>query len=128
MTTTTNRGLIAACLVTAAVVFSPTFAGPVQPVLKGLMRYADDAVKAAVRVSGRQLDDVARAALERALIRAATRYGDDAFKAARYGGVELIEAAAKHGDDVWEWSCRVPTAARSLALHADDLVPLVHAG
>ena len=59
------------------------------------MHYADDAARAAIRVSSRELDDVARAALKRTVARAATRYGDDAFKAVRYGGVELIEAAAK---------------------------------
>ena len=125
MTTTTNRGLTAVLLATAIMALPPPIhAGPVQPILKGLMHYADDAARAAIRVSSRELDDVARAALKRTVARAATRYGDDAFKAVRYGGVELIEAAAKHGDDVWEWSCRVPRAARSLALHADDLVPL----
>ncbi|MBT7060316.1 MAG: hypothetical protein HN976_34785, partial [Lentisphaerae bacterium] len=75
-------------------------------------------------LSGRHLDDAAQASLRRTVAIAARRHGDDVLVAMRNGGLELAEAAARHGDDVWKWSSRVPGAARSLALHADDLVPM----
>jgi hypothetical protein len=96
----------------------------IRPITKALLRYTDEAIEAAARLSGRHLDDASRVALRRTVSTATRRHGDDVLLAMRHGGIELAEAAAKHGDDVWKWSSRVPGVARSLALHADDLVPM----
>lgn len=118
------HGLIAVSVLLIAGTVSRPQATLVRPLTRGLLRYADEAIEAAARLSGRHLDDVSRAALRKTVATAARRHGDDVLTAMRHGGLELAEAAAKHGDDVWKWSSRVPGAARSLALHADDLVPM----
>jgi len=118
------HGLLAVSVLLIAGTVSRPQATLVRPITKGLLRYADEAIEAAARLSGRHLDDVSRAALRKTVATAARRHGDDVLVAMRHGGLELAEAAAKHGDDVWKWSSRVPGAARSLALHADDLVPM----
>lgn len=41
------------------------------------------------------------------------------------GGIELIEQGAKHGDDLWRLASKYPQASRTLALHGDDLLPLI---
>lgn len=84
----------------------------------------DEVIEVAARVSGRSVTPAARAALGNQLRQAAIRHGDDVLLAARRGGLELAEAAARHGDDVWRLGARVPSGARALALHADELLPL----
>ncbi|MBT7060823.1 MAG: hypothetical protein HN976_37375 [Lentisphaerae bacterium] len=118
------HGLLAVSVLLIAGTVSRPQATLVRPITKGLLRYADEAIEAAARLSGRHLDDAAQASLRRTVATAARRHGDDVLVAMRNGGLELAEAAARHGDDVWKWSSRVPGAARSLALHADDLVPM----
>jgi len=118
------HGLLAVSVLLMAGTVSRPQATLVRPITKGLLRYADEAIEVAARLSGRHLDDVSRVALRKTVATAARRHGDDVLVAMRHGGIELAEAAAKHGDDVWKWSSRVPGAARSLALHADDLVPM----
>jgi hypothetical protein len=86
--------------------------------------WVDDAVKAAMRISGRSLDDAARLAVRESLEQACKRYGDDVLEAVTKGGVELVEASARHGDEIWRWSRAFPSASRALGLHADELVPL----
>jgi hypothetical protein len=125
MKTLTVVHLLAGMLV---VLVATTLARPqatlIRPITKALLRYTDEAIEAAARLSGRHLDDASRVALRRTVSTATRRHGDDVLLAMRHGGIELAEAAARHGDDVWKWSSRVPGVARSLALHADDLVPM----
>ncbi|MBT3378618.1 MAG: hypothetical protein HN406_23625 [Lentisphaerae bacterium] len=125
MKTLTVVHLLAGMLV---VLVATTLARPqatlIRPITKALLRYTDEAIEAAARLSGRHLDDASRVALRRTVSTATRRHGDDVLLAMRHGGIELAEAAARHGDDVWKWSSRVPGVSRSLALHADNLVPM----
>lgn len=51
-------------------------------------------------------------------------HGEAALSAARRGGGELLEAAGRHGDEVYRMTREVPEAATALAVHSDTLVPL----
>lgn len=64
-----------------------------------------------------------KAALE-ALEHGYRLHGEAALRAARRGGCELLEAAGRHGDEVYRMAREVPEAAPELAVHADTLVPL----
>lgn len=50
--------------------------------------------------------------------------GQAALSVARVGGLDLVEAAARHGDEVMEMAVRVPAAVPALASRAADLLPL----
>ena len=98
---------------------------PVRPALEGAGKLAGELVEMAARVSGRHLDDAARLAARESVERGLTCYGDDIIRGLlKKGGVELAEAAARNGDDIWRFAREVPQASRVLAIHADQLVPL----
>ncbi len=91
-----------------------------------LAKAASEAVEFAAKKFGiRGLGRAAREAAETALVKAAKQHGDEVFEIVRKGGLEAIEQGAKHGDDFWKYAKLHPGAARSLALHADDLLPAV---
>lgn len=71
-------------------------------------------VAEALKVSGREtLEAGAREAAERAAATAIQRLGGEwAEKLIQSGGYELLEAAARHGDDVLTQAARCPAAAR----------------
>lgn len=50
--------------------------------------------------------------------------GPAALKTARAGGLDLVEAAARHGDEVFSMAARVPAASSALASRAGKIVPL----
>ena len=83
-----------------------------------------ETLEAAAKKSGKTLTPVVREASEQALKRACNQYGDDVLKTVAHGGLEALEQGEKHGKLFWELCTHVPQAARSLALHADDLLPL----
>ena len=84
----------------------------------------EEAVEIAAKVSGKALSRESKAVLARQLSKAAIKNGDDVLKMAERGGLELMEAYGKYGDDVFKFSREVPAATRAIALHADTLVPL----
>ena len=84
----------------------------------------EEAVECAAKISGKTLTRESRTVLARQLSKAALKNGDDVIKLARSGGVELIEAYGKYGDDVFRFSRKVPASTRVLAMHADELIPL----
>lgn len=85
---------------------------------------AQESIALAAKVSGRALNPAAREAAEAALRKAASQYGDDVAELSARGGLESLEQSARYGDDFWTLARSVPSATRSLALNADELIPL----
>ena len=82
-------------------------------------------VKTTAKVSGKSMTKAGSKAAQKVLTKAFTKYGDDALRVARHGGVEAIKAGAKHGDDFWRLTRgAAPHAIRSFSLHADTLMPI----
>jgi hypothetical protein len=103
-------------------------ANPLQAQVAPVARIAagtlNNVLEMAAKVSGRSLPSETRILALKQLDNAALKHGHQVLDAARTGGVELIEVAAKHGDDVWIFSAKVPEAARLLATRTDELLPL----
>jgi hypothetical protein len=85
-----------------------------------------ETVERACVVSGREaVERGARESLEHAVAGAVRRQGPEAARAVQHGGVELLEATARHGDDVLVLAKHAgPAGQRALALEADRLLPL----
>lgn len=84
-----------------------------------------EAVEAAAKVSGKTMTKASKKAAVKILAEAFAKYGDDALRTARRGGLEAIGAGGRYGDDFWKLARgAAPEAVRSFALHADDLMPL----
>ena len=81
-------------------------------------------IKTAAKKSGKVLTPSMRKASEKALLLASKQYGDDVFKIVSRGGLEALEQGSKHGKLFWDLCSHTPQAARSLAMHADDLLPI----
>ena len=81
----------------------------------------------ASRRSGRELtEQAARESAEQAVASAVKRYGPRSADAIADGGLELVEASTRYGDDVMRIAVEAgPAARRALALDAGNLVPLV---
>lgn len=59
------------------------------------------------------------------LERLAARHGDEALKVVRDGGIELLEAVPKHGDDVFDLAIKAsPAARRAFAREMPELLPI----
>ena len=84
----------------------------------------EETLEFAARRSGRVLSATAKVNLERSLVKLSAKYGDDVLVLVRRGGLEVLEQGARHGDRFWRLCREVPEASRSLALHADELLPL----
>jgi len=76
--------------------------------------------------SGREvLEGGAKRSAIETLERLSGKYGDDALKIARDGGLELIEAVPRFGDEVFEIAIKIsPAARRALARGIPELLPL----
>ena len=85
-----------------------------------------EALELASRKSGREIVGTsAREATEQTLERSAAKFGNRVFAAASDGGLELIEATTKYGDDVMKYAVEVtPAARRALALNTETLLPI----
>ena len=83
-------------------------------------RAVSEVIDAVARASGRGVGRGSAEALEAAF----RAHGDRVLDAARRGGLEFIEAGARHGDEFWAMAARVPDAAPHLARNADSLIPL----
>ena len=83
-----------------------------------------EAVEAAAKISGRTLSPVEKKAAEKALSKAVFRYGDDALRITKAGGLETLKRGLRYGDDFWHVARHAdPVAIRSLALHTKELLP-----
>ena len=86
---------------------------------------AAKAVSIAAKRSGKALTPAARIAMEEAACKAFAQYGDDVFRVLEKGGLEALKQGERHGKDFWKLcSHATPQAARSMALHADTLMPI----
>lgn len=103
------------------IVASLAFAAPVTLTRKVIV----EVIEAGAKKSGRVLTPAARQAAEKALVQAGKRYGDDVVaRVVKLGGLEALEQGARHGKIFWQLCSQTPKAARSLALHADELLPI----
>ena len=73
------------------------------------------------RLAGRVPSRGAAEALEIAF----RAHGRVALETAEHGGLGLVEAAARHGDEVFRLASRFPEAAPALGARAGELLPLV---
>lgn len=86
----------------------------------------EETLKKAAVQSGRELAEhtTKKAAME-TLERLTVSYGDDVLKLVREGGLELVEGAAKYGDDVVEMALKSsPAAGQALVRNLPELLPL----
>lgn len=85
-----------------------------------------ETVERACVVSGREaVERGARESLEHAVAGAVRRQGPEAARAVQHGGLELLEATARHGDEVLALAKQAgPAGQRVLALEANRLLPL----
>lgn len=90
----------------------PLPAAPTRPVVEALEQLAARAGRVPAKGAAEALEAAFRA------------HGDRALQAAHQGGIELAEAAARHGNDVFAMAVRVPQAAAAIATRADVLLPL----
>ena len=82
-------------------------------------------IQIAAKRSGRVLTPATRIAMEEAACKAFAKYGDDVFRVLEKGGLEALKQGERHGKDFWKLcSHATPQAARSMALHADTLMPI----
>ena len=110
-----------ALFIIAVLCCNSAFAGVISVAVKTI----PDAVTVAARKSGKALSPAMRNAAETAVKKAVANYGDDVLKTVAHGGLETLEVGAKYGDDFWRLCHNAtPDAVRSLALHADDLMPI----
>jgi hypothetical protein len=89
--------------------------------------FVREVLEQATRRSGRELTErAARESAELTVEAAVKRYGPAAAEAIADGGLELVEAGARYGDDVMRIAVEAdPAVRRALALDAGNLVPLV---
>lgn len=119
------RSILTAGMMSAVLFGAVIHAQGYAPILRGAAKMIDEAIEVAMKVSGRTLGPAARRAATQQLRQVVLKHGDEALNVARNGGLELLEAAGKYGDDVWTYARHVPEGARALALRADELVPAV---
>lgn len=114
---TAARCMLCVCLTLASL---PTaFASP-------LTMLARETIERACVVSGREIvERGTRESLERAAAAAVAKQGPAAAQAIQHGGLELLEATTRLGDDVLKLAKTAgPAGQRALALEADRLIPL----
>jgi len=116
---TTIRLSLIVCLATALVPTRIAAGSPATVVMR-------EVLERACIVSGREgLERAARETAEHAIAGAVRRQGPAAANAVSHGGLELLEATARHGDDVLRLAKGAgPMGQRALALEADRLLPL----
>lgn len=90
------------------------------PIANAAARPVLEVIEEIAKISGKVPSKGAAEALEAAF----KTEGDAALKAAASGGIELAEAAAKHGDGVFRAAVRVPDIVQTLGRDADVLMPL----
>ena len=86
----------------------------------------DATVDAAAKTSGKTLETPAARKVATAEVRRlSTKYGTEALKVVEDGGLELLEAVPKYGDELVQIATKAtPQARRALALNVTELLPL----
>lgn len=120
--TVSRTALIVAVAITA--VFPVADVATAAP---GVGQAVREAVEFAFKKSGREaVERVSREAVEKSVEAGVAKYGPRAAQAVADGGVELVEAASKYGDDVMRVAVEAsPAARRTLALQPSQMLPLV---
>lgn len=84
-----------------------------------------ETIETASKISGKVLSSAGKRAAAKSLAKAVAQYGDEVLEITRKGGLEVLKQSTKYGDDFWKIAQHAePAAIRSLALHADELLPL----
>jgi len=93
----------------------------------GVSQIVREAVEFAFKKSSREaVERASREAVEQSVEAGVVKFGPRAAQAVADGGVELVEAAAKYGDDVMRVAVEAtPAARRALALQPSRMLPLV---
>ena len=107
--------------------FAVTFAALLTFSLMGqpAVKVIQSTLSAAAKVSGKTLSPALRKTMTKSLSLAVKKHGEAALKATRLGGLEVLKQGSKYGDDFWRIVCKAePRAVRSLALHAEELLPI----
>lgn len=91
------------------------------PDLKGSL--AGEIVERALKAAGRTMDNASRATRE-TLDHAIVKHGAEAAEAAEFGGLPLMEAAARCGDDVWRIARLSADAPLAVAARPESLVAI----
>jgi hypothetical protein len=94
------------------------------PVQSALASPRSEAIERIIRIMGSHMGAPAKATARKTLEKASAKFGAEVLEMTERGGIGLIEAAAKHGDDVWRLAKLSPDAPKALAARADDLLPL----
>lgn len=124
MTTLSRRLVVASlCLPLAFAVA----ASGVAFAIPGAGTLVRETVEIACKKSGREIvEHASREMAERAVEAGVAKYGPRAAQAVADGGMELVEASAKYGDDVMRVAVEAtPAARRALALEPGRMLPLV---
>jgi len=114
-------------LLAALAAILPLALSPPATAAPAVSRLAREAVEMGLRKSGREATErVARESLEQAVETAVSKYGPEAAQAVADGGVELLEAAGRYGDDLIRIAAEAsPAGRRALALEPGRMLPLV---
>jgi hypothetical protein len=118
-----HSGRSIATIATIAAVLAMTSIASAAP---GVSQLAREAVEFAFTKSGREAAERAsREAVEQSVEAGVVKYGPRAAQAVADGGVELVEATARYGDDVLRVAVdATPAARRVLALEPSRMLPL----
>ncbi|NBV87200.1 MAG: hypothetical protein EBS01_13270 [Verrucomicrobia bacterium] len=83
---------------------------------------ASEILEKLIVLSGKALDPAAHAVARQTLERGVVLCGESAGLAAKKGGLALVEAAARHGDEVWRLAKICEGAPEALAARADTIL------
>lgn len=112
-------------IVLAALLLQPTegIASPSSTITREVL---ERVLRESTERSGRELfEEGAKKSAIKTLERLSGKYGDDALMVARDGGLELIEAVPRFGDEVFEIAIKAsPEARRAFAREIPELFPL----
>jgi len=124
MTTFSRRLVLASLPLPAAFAVATSGVAFAVPGVGTLVR---ETVELAVKKSGREVvERASREVAEQAIEKGVAKYGPRAAQAVVDGGMELVEASAKYGDDVMPVAVEAtPAARRALALEPGRMLPLV---
>jgi len=116
------------CIILLLTVLLPPIEGIASPSSTITRELLERVLRESAERSGRDLlEEGAKKSAIETLERLAGRYGDDALKVARDGGLELVEAVPRprFGDEVFEIAIKAsPEARRALARELPELFPL----
>lgn len=114
------------CIIVLAALFLQSTEGIASPSSTLTREVLERVLRESTERSGRELlEEGAKKSAIETLERLAGKYGDDALMVVRDGGLELIEAVPRFGDEVFEIAIKAsPEARRAFARELPELFPL----